>query len=200
MVVSTDDEEIGEIGKSYGAEIFFRSHNISKDSSRDHELILHTLEKLQSDPEDINIIFLRPTHPIRSTLIVETALQTYLQNSEIDSLRSMKHSKEIIFKSWFIGREGLAITAFNQDATDIIDPPNAPRQELPQTYYQDGYVDIFSGETVKKFGNTSGERVLPFLIEDFSHDIDTLEDFSIIENFLLENSFPGWMAQPKKCP
>jgi CMP-N,N'-diacetyllegionaminic acid synthase len=199
VVVSTDDSEIAEIALSYGAQVVMRPVEIAGDSSRDDSMILHALEILKCKPDTVNVIFLRPTHPIRSTMVVETALLVYLQNLGIDSLRSMKKSSEIIFKSWFVGNEGLAIPAFNPTATEITDPSNAPRQELPQSYYQDGYVDIFPGATVRDFGNTSGKRILPFLINDFSHDIDTLDDFSVIENFLVENSFPEWMAQPKKC-
>lgn len=199
VLVSTDDSEIANIADTYGARVIRRPSNLAEDLSRDNGLILHALETIKSDFNSTNVIFLRPTHPIRKTSLVKSALKVFLESKNIDSLRSMKLSKELIFKSWFIDANGFAISAFNPNVTQIEDPANAPRQLLPASYYQDGYVDIFSAETVKFFGNTSGRVIKPFFIEDFSHDIDTLEDFSIIENFLLRNPIPAWMANPDEC-
>ena len=199
VLVSTDDAEIADIAEIYGARVVRRPSSLAGDLSRDDGLILHTLKVLNYELKSTNVIFLRPTHPIRNTNLVNAALESYLQSKSIDSLRSMKLSKEVIFKSWFIGQDGFAISAFNPTSTEVSDPPNAPRQLLPASFYQDGYVDIFSANTVSQFKNTSGKIVKPFFIEDFSHDIDTFEDFSIIEDFLSKNSLPTWLAKPIKC-
>jgi NDP-sugar pyrophosphorylase family protein len=69
---------------------------------------------------------------------------------------------------------------------------------LPQTFYQDGYVDIFPLQTIFKFNSTSGNRVIPFLIEDFSVDIDTLEDMNQINEYLNDHELPKWFNLPHK--
>lgn len=199
VLVSTDDSEIAKVAETYGARVIWRPSILAGDLSRDDGLILHALEVANFDLKSTNIIFLRPTHPVRNTHVVNSALDTFLGNENVDSLRSMKLSKEVIFKSWIIGSDGYAVSAFNPSITEVLDPPNAPRQSLPASFYQDGYVDIFSARTVLDFKNTSGRIVKPFFIEDFSQDIDTLEDFSVIEEFLSRNPMPNWMANPQTC-
>jgi hypothetical protein len=97
----------------------------------------------------------------------------------------MKISNEIPFKMWRINENGVAINVTDNKSINTIDPCNAPRQLLPTTYYQDGYVDVFPISTILNFGNTTGDKVLPFIVDEFSHDIDTFDDLkTILEKFL----------------
>jgi hypothetical protein len=48
-----------------------------------------------------------------------------------------------------------------------------------------------------KFGNTTGDKVLPFIVDEFSHDIDTYDDLKIINNRLDSEPLPEWLTLPK---
>lgn len=198
VIVSTDDPEIEFESLRFGSEVIRRSSDISGDLSRDGELLLQILQECKSVSEQDMVLFLRPTHPVRKPETVKKAYR-HLMNSkiEVDSLRSMKRNREVIFKSWGIGEDGLALPAYNPKLTSLHDPCNSPRQILPMTYYQDGYVDIFPFSTVSKFRNTSGNKVLPFLIDEFSEDIDNFEELERIENHLKRGNLPEWFAIPK---
>ena len=199
VIVSTDDNEIANIAKEYGATIAIRNLDSATDFARDHLLILELESKQGLIAEEDVIVFLRPTHPIRNPNVIDQAIELFLNNnSRIDSLRSMKRSSEIPFKTWLIDSNGYAITVAKPSITEVIDPPNAPRQTLPQTYYQDGYVEIIELKKVKAFNNTSGEKILPLIIEDFSHDIDTFEDINTISSYLKHKEVPEWFSFPKK--
>lgn len=197
VYVSTEDAEIADIAISYGAKIINRPEAIAADSSRDDELLRNAIETTLA-PLSIQslIVFLRPSHPLRNPETIDIAITTYLNSPGFDSLRSMKLSSEIPYKTWRVGEHGAAIAVAANDPIEIRDPSNAPRQELPRTFYQDGYVDIFPFKTIVNFGNTSGEKVLPFIINEFSHDIDTFQDLEVINSRLENNPWPSWFRKP----
>ena len=200
VYVTSDSEHILNIAKSYGAKTLIRPIEISGDFSRDVEFLLHFFNTFKNISEDDTVVLLRPTHPIRNPEILKMAFETYstsLLNNKIDSLRSMKLSKEIPYKTWVLNEDG-SVSPILKDLTGINDMVNAPRQILPKTYYQDGYIDIFPFKTVITFNSTSGAKVEPFFIEDFSLDIDSINDLEKINSYLNSNTLPGWMKLPTK--
>jgi N-acylneuraminate cytidylyltransferase len=199
VIVSTDDPEIARCAIMYGSEVVIRPTEYAKDTSRDDGLILHILRKFPEISQSDKVIFLRPTHPIRNPETIKKAQEKFEAGyQKFSSLRSMKLSNEIVFKTWGITEGGSAIPAFNSDLTEVEDPSNAPRQVLPPTYYQDGYVEILPFETVVKFSNTAGPRVLPFIIDEYSHDIDYLSDLQQIISYLNSGNLPEWFSFPAK--
>ena len=96
VIVSTDDDEISEVSKSYGADVVKRPSSISGDFSRDHELFEH-LTRVRNLPSETLITFLRPTHPIRNPQTLQKAFDLFVSRmNEYDSLRSLKKSSEKI--------------------------------------------------------------------------------------------------------
>ena len=199
VYVSTEDAEIAEISRSYGAKVIIRPDSMASDTSRDNELLSHAIEHIFPElSEDSLFIFLRPSHPLRNPATINKAITIFSNNSQYDSLRSMKISTEIPYKMWTINNDGSAMPVSNSSNIDVTDPSNAPRQLLPQTYYQDGYVDVFPFKTVTKFGNTAGKKILPFIIDEFSHDIDTFHDLELINNRLENFPWPIWFKIPNQ--
>lgn len=199
VIVSTDDLEIHDYAIAYGSEVIMRPPELAQDLSRDHGLLLHILETDNHLSEEDDLVFLRPTHPIRNPETIYRAKLDFERNrNQYSSLRSMKRSQEIVFKTWAIGENRQAVPAFNKEITSVNDPANAPRQILPQTYYQDGYVEVLPFKTVTTFNNTSGEKVLPFIINEYSHDIDYLSDINQIAEYLSGPNLPDWFSFPKK--
>lgn len=197
VYVSTDDLEIAQVSKSYGAKVLNRPQSMATDTSRDDELLKHAITTEFSKLAIGSLfVFLRPSHPLRNPDTIDLAVRTYLANTQYDSLRSMKNSVEIPYKMWRVVQGGAAIPVVDSRSIAVFDPPNAPRQILPQTYYQDGYVEVFPFSTVLSFGNTSGMKVLPFIINEFSHDIDTYQDIEIINSKLADSPLPSWFKKP----
>jgi CMP-N-acetylneuraminic acid synthetase len=197
VYVSTEDVEIADISRAYGAKVIIRPDSMASDISRDNELLSHAIEHVFSElSEESLFVFLRPSHPLRNPATIDKAIELFNNNSQYDSLRSMKLSKEIPYKTWTIDSDGSAKPVIETACNGVADPSNAPRQLLPPTYYQDGYVDIFPFKTITKFNNTAGRKVLPFVINDFSHDIDTLHDIEIINKQLENFPWPLWFRAP----
>ena len=197
IVVSTDDQEISYVARQYGAKVVMRPPELATDTSRDGELLMHLFESDLTDWADKDlIVFLRPTHPIRNPIVIDNAIVYYEGASNFDSLRSMKVSSEIPFKMFRIDDDGCAVTITDNSELKVIDPINAPRQTLPKTYCGDAYVDVFPISTVRTFWNTTGEKILPFLIEEYSTDIDTFLDLADVQNFLEKDHLPSWFSFP----
>ena len=77
VIVSTDDEEIAEVARAYGAEVpFLRPEELAQDRTADFPVFVHAL-KLLEDIEGYRpgmIVQLRPTSPIRPVDCVDTAV------------------------------------------------------------------------------------------------------------------------------
>jgi len=57
---------------------------------------------------------------------------------------------------------------------------NQPRQNLPKTYQPNGYVDIIRPSWFMNNDTLHGDKMLAFETP-FMHEIDTFEDFKILE-------------------
>lgn len=183
VIVTSDCSAIIQHALSLNVTVRNRPKELSKDLSRDTEFIIDLFHQDIISGEDV-IVLLRPTHPVRKNEVIRDAIRLFQESNGFSSLRSMKKSKENVFKSWVLADDGSAISAFRPNLVNVDDPPNAPRQLLPDVYFQDGYVDIFPTSTVLEYNSTSGPRVLPFIINEFSHDIDSEEDLKIIETYM----------------
>jgi len=63
----------------------------------------------------------------------------------------------------------------------VAEPHTLPRQQLPQMYWQNGYVDIIRPRTVLEQNTMYGRKVLPFVIEEKMHELDYPSDIPVIE-------------------
>jgi hypothetical protein len=58
-----------------------------------------------------------------------------------------------------------------------------PRQSLPETFWQNGYIDITRARTVLS-GRMAGDKVIPFMIDEPIYEIDYPEDLAAVESAL----------------
>ena len=64
------------------------------------------------------------------------------------------------------------------------DAANKPRQEYPQTYTPNGYIDIMKTSFILETGLLYGDRAMAF-ITSRAYEVDTLDDFELLE-YLVE--------------
>ena len=179
VIVSTDDEEIRDIAKEYGAEVpFMRPKAISQDLSTDLECFTHALNWLDAEDGYVPelIVHLRPTGPARLISKIDQAISLFADNMDYDSLRSVSLADQTPFKMWFKKNNKL-IAAIQSDK----DLSSTPRQNLEKVYWQNGYVDIVKPETILNLKSMTGKNVLPFIInnikdKDYFHDIPIVEE------------------------
>jgi N-acylneuraminate cytidylyltransferase len=197
VILSTDDEEIAEIAREYGAEVpFLRPPELATDVTPDLPVFRHVLDWLESEEgyrPDL-VVQLRPTSPVRSPDCIDNAVKILLANPEADSVRGVVPSGQNPYKMWRIsGEEQLEPLLRN----DFDEPYNMPRQELPQTYWQTGHIDVIRPVTILEKKSMSGDVILPLFIDPlYTVDIDTLRDWQRTEWMMLHSDLD--FVRPRK--
>ena len=203
IILSTDDEEIADIGRQYGAEApFLRPAELASDTAVDLALFQHALNWLQ-EKEDYRpdyIVQLRPTSPIRPKGMVDGGIRLLMDHPEADSVRGIVPAGQNPYKMWRIEGEKL-VPLLQVDG--IAEPYNAPRQNLPSVYWQTGHIDVVATRTILQKNSMTGDVILPYLVDPaFTVDIDNLRDWNraewLVWNNRLDIVFPG--KQPRPFP
>ncbi len=179
VMVSTDDAEIAEIARRYGADVpFLRPAEIAGDLSVDVEYMRHALEWLAENEgySPAAVVNLRPTEPMRRTATIDAAIRLLLNSSQADCVRSVRIAKESPFKMWLMEEDGFMRPACVLEG--VIEPYNQPRQALPIAYWQDGYIDVTWTTTILNQNSTTGARVMPFEITEQTINIDYPEELT----------------------
>jgi N-acylneuraminate cytidylyltransferase len=195
VIVTTDSEEIANIAREYGAEVpFLRPAELAGDASVDIEYLRHALEWL-AENENYHpalIATLRPTEPIRQPATIDRAIETLIDHPGADALRSVRLATETPFKMWLREPSGLLQPA--APLAGVHEPHNQPRQCLPLAYWQDGYIDVARAETILKKNSPTGARILGFIIDEETINIDYADELAAAERTLDEAA----AAKPKR--
>ena len=198
VIVSTDDESLAEVARQYGAEApFLRPAQYSQDDTLDLPVFQHALRWLAENEKyrpDI-VVQLRPTSPLRPRDLVDRAVKTLIEHKGADSVRGVVPAGQNPHKMWTLSSSGALQPLLK--VKGVSEPYNAPRQGLPQTYWQTGHVDAIRSATILKKGSMSGESIWPVLIDaQYSVDIDTNNDWRRAEWLAAELD----LVRPGKAP
>jgi CMP-N-acetylneuraminic acid synthetase len=185
VIVSTDDEEIARISRYYGAETpFLRPTQFSQDATPDLPVFRHALEWLRDNQDyqpDI-VVQLRPTSPFRRVWHIDQAVEHLLENPETDSIRAVCIPFQNPYKMWKIEADGRMQPILE---TSHHEAYNMPRQELPEVYWQTGYIDAAWADTILSKNSMTGERILPLVMNPSEWiDIDSTDDWRRAERLL----------------
>jgi N-acylneuraminate cytidylyltransferase len=191
IVVSTDDQEIARIAREYGAEApFIRPANLAQDNTRDLPVFEHALAWLEQHDKWMPeiLVHLRPTSPLRPEGLVDQAIDLIRGNPEADSVRAVVPSGQNPYKMWTIDENGRLQPLIDDGMQE---PYNMPRQELPQTYWQTGHIDVIRRSTILEKRSMTGEIILPLQTDpSYTVDIDTQRDWQRAELYLKSFELP----------
>ena len=185
VIVSTDDTEIADVARTYETEVVRRPKMLAEDNTRDYPVVKHVLDTLHARDTytpDV-IVFLRPTSPIRPKGFVDAGIQCYLKNQKHwSSLRAVCRSPITPYKMWHLRGDCLVPVVSDPEYPEAY---NAPRQELPTTYWQTGHLDVYSLNSLKTHRSVTGPYIGMFPIEGkYVVDIDTPENLKKAESQL----------------
>ncbi len=185
VIVSTDNEEIADISRLYGAEIpFMRPDEHAQDQTPDLPVFIHALEWLSKNEAyqpDI-VVQLRPTSPFRKLWHIDESVKKLIEHPNADSVRTVIEPFQNPFKMWKIGEDGLMQALVK---TKFKEAYNMPRQALPDTYWQTGYVDTVWTHTIIEKKSMTGDQILPLVINPSDWvDIDSIEDWKRAEKLI----------------
>jgi N-acylneuraminate cytidylyltransferase len=186
VVVSTDSAIYAAIAEKYGAEVpFLRPKKLSLDSSTDYDFMEHLVDWFDKNskisPE--YWVHLRPTTPLREISVVEDAISLLKMRNDASSLRSGHISPESPFKWLRKNKEGYLMSLIGDNTN--LDSYNGPRQDFPDVYIPNGYVDIVRSSFIRTKKALHGSKVLA-LETPICNEVDSIEEMDLIE-YQLQN-------------
>jgi len=180
VYVSTEDIEIAEISKSYGAKIIKRPMKLASDLITTDEVIFHAIEYLKKlNIEFSHVCLLQPTSPLRNEDHIDGA-SLLARDKNFGCIVSVYKPKLSVAKAYILKNNGTLEGLISSDA------PYTPRQQLPDTYIPNGAIYFFSKDSFLVKNRIPRERLLPYIMdESVSIDIDNLEDLKAVKNILI---------------
>jgi N-acylneuraminate cytidylyltransferase len=181
VVLSTDDAEIADVGRQYGAEVpFMRPAELANDTATGLDVTLHALRTLAEAGEHYDyVVILQPTSPLRSAADIDGAIELLLERhaDAVISVCETDHPPE-----W-----SNTLPA-DRSMADFYRPGirSTRSQDLPRSYRLNGAVYVYSCARLLASGSlemddNSYAYVMP---RERSVDIDSAIDFEIAQLFL----------------
>lgn len=190
IVVSTDDKEIADIAKSYGAEVpFFRPAALAADDSPVVDSIIYTVKKLEKDQgyHPDYILLLQAATPLIESGQIEKAIHIANKN-KADSVVTVCPVNTI--------NHPFNIRRINKDQTISFWLDELHYQYLQKTkpqFYHAANLWLTSYDNLIREKKLEGRRNYPLVIPAvYSLDIDYREDLDLIEAWLQYNHQNGF--------
>jgi CMP-N,N'-diacetyllegionaminic acid synthase len=180
ICLSTDDQEIVEIGKRMGLSTpFLRPASLAQDDSSSRDVLLHSIDFYTSKGINYHsVVMLQPTSPIRKAEDIKGALDVF--NDEIDCVLSVVETKSnpyfVLFEENEIGQLKKSKEGFFQR-----------RQDCPKVYELNGAIYVIRVNSLRKSEITLMDNLVKYeMPKERSIDIDTELDFQIA-SFIIDN-------------
>lgn len=179
VVVSTDDAEIADVARRYGAQVpFMRPAELAQDGTPGLDPVLHALECL---PQYDNVMLLQPTSPLRTTEDIDACI-SLRHRSGAPAAVSVTEPERHPFWMYTLGQGGGMHPLMNAPAV-------TRRQELPPVYAANGalyYTEAGWLRAGRAF--ITPETVAYIMPADRSVDLDTPLDWKLAELLLKEQT------------
>jgi CMP-N,N'-diacetyllegionaminic acid synthase len=174
-IVSTDDQEISDVARQYGAEVpFMRPADLAGDQVATVDVLLHAVDWLEKQEKyDFDIlVLLHATAPLRSVDDIDSCIRMLLE-AKADNVFSVTEShRNPYFNMVEIGDDGTATLSKKGDYV--------MRQNAPKVYDMNASIYVWWNDVLKKekkiFLKKSHVYVMP---KERSIDIDDDLDFTI---------------------
>ncbi len=161
IIVSTDDEKIAEISKTYGADVpFIRPSDLATDKTPTYPVLQHAVHFVENQ-DSINIdliMLLQPTAPFRTTEDILNCLklsQTSNTDSVISVVQVFSHHPILMKKI-----EKNRLTHFS-----IEEKEGTPRQLYkPPAYMRNGAIYLTKRDTLIEKNSIWGDSITPYIM------------------------------------
>lgn len=175
VMVSTDDEEIAEIARKYGAEVpFFRSEKTANDYATTNDVLLEVLEEYEKRGAHYEIAAcIYPTAPFVTGEKLRDALEK-LRQSDADTLIPVVPFSYPPQRAMIV-QEGRLVFKFPQYL-------DSRSQDLEPHYHDVGQFYVFKTEAFRRNRKLMVGNILPLTVSELEvQDIDNMTDWEIAE-------------------
>ncbi len=174
LIVSTDDEEIAQISREYGAEVpFMRPKELAEDMTKSVDVLIHAVKFMEDNDlllPDI-IVLLEPTAPLRTVDDIDSGIKKHLDTDADSVVGVIKGDNRHPLKAKIIENDRIKDYSFEEK--EII-----RSQDLPPVYYRNGAYYSVKREVLMKERTLYGKDTRP-LIMDESRSLDINSEFDL---------------------
>lgn len=178
VVVSTEDSEIGEVARLYGALTpFVRPSKLAQDDTPGIDPVLHALSAM---PEFDAVVLLQPTSPLRTSADIDDFV-SFALNKNASCVMSVteadKHPYWMYSLEEGVLRPVVAVREYTR------------RQDLPPVYAANGALYFARSGWLKQNRTFISPETMGFVMpRERSLDIDTIVDWKLAEMLLRSGS------------
>lgn len=185
IVISTDSDDIANIAKEYGAEVFFkRSAEMASDTAGKLDVIRDAFKKSENyyNERYDYLIDLDATAPLRIVDDIKNSFKQFLDNNNDNLITAMPSRRSPYFNLIEVDKNGKI------SLSKKIDNSIVRRQDAPKSYDMNASIYIWKRDILlnKKslFLENTGLYIMP---ESRSIDIDNELDYKFVEFLMKEN-------------
>jgi CMP-N,N'-diacetyllegionaminic acid synthase len=179
VCVSTDNDYIMEISKSYGVKsLIRRPDELATDNASIMPVIRHAIETYEAKNKQVidAVVVLFPTLPLRTVKDLDGSLETFLAGQPANSLTSV-HSVDSRMPYYLCREDSGRLRSIRGHW-----PQKSNRQDYKPLFLLDGAIEISRREQV--FTSTTFQEENPLFYEipiDHALDIDDEGDWRVVE-------------------
>lgn len=186
IIVSTDDEEIANVAKEYGAEVpFMRPSYLAEDNSSSMDVVKHAIAWLNENDDSVYdyICLLEPSSPFATADDLNSAIDLII-DSGADTLLGMKEvevSKRFIFP---LDKNGKLSYFYDS----IMQLSSMRRQDMGKEYTMNGCMYIAKMDYFNKNNIFHSINSVPYIMPNIkSVEIDSMDDYNYAK-YLVDNN------------
>lgn len=178
ILVSTDDEEIAQVSRQYGAEVpFMRPAELATDSASSADVVLHAMNWVSENSEEKYdyVCLLEPSSPFASCRDFDKALEL-MQDTDADTLLGMKEADVTTAFIHPLDKDG-KLSEFYYAIKDL---KSIRRQDQAKEYTMNGCMYIAKWDYFMKNKLFHSENSMPYIMsEESSIEIDTMLNYEL---------------------
>jgi len=162
-LLSTDDPEIAEVGRSCGLEApFLRPSELAVDDAPTLPVLRHAVQWVEQQGDRFDaIVLLQPTSPMRRPSDIDGAIEM-LANSDADAVMSVAPIPHRYHPEWAYFEQADGSLRLSTGQAE----PISRRQELRPAFHREGSLYVTRRDIIMERNSLYGSRVLGYLIDE----------------------------------
>ena len=174
VYVSSDDNEILEIAKEWGAIPIRRPDALSGDTATSESALFHVLDEVKQQGEEVQtLVFLQCTSPFTTSEDIDAVVSAFEQK-KADSAFSVSGNHGFL---WSLDENGYGV-GVNHDHTR----QRLRRQDLKPQFLETGAIYVLNVDAFRKTRHRFCGSLVPVPINTQVVEIDSLQDWHIAES------------------
>lgn len=181
LIVSTDDPNIADIAKEYGADVpFMRPKELAEDATSHLPVMQHAVREMEAIKNSAfdYVVILQPTSPFRKPEYIDGTLNVLI-TEKTDSAVSLYEIDGSMHPMKIKKLENNHVVPYCME-----EPEGARRQDLPRAYKRSGDVYAMTRECLMEKNRLYGDSIAGYVVPaTWVIDIDTPTDWIVAEEY-----------------